>query len=132
MDVALFGGADAAALAAALRHWLVPSVRLACDPHPGPQGAPTLALLLGESPASAAWRGLLAEAGWSYQVLYGGHAEQLLDAALRALRVALPAALQEAPAPRDTDSPLRLRAWACEKCSDPQCEHKLFTALRER
>ena len=132
MNVALFGGADAAALAVALRHWLVPGVQLACDPHPEPHGAPALALLLGGSPGSPAWRDLLAEAGWSYQVLYGDRAEQRLDAALRALHVALPSALLQAPAPRDTSSPQRLRAWACEKCSDPECEHKLFTALRDR
>jgi hypothetical protein len=23
----------------------------------------------------------------------------------------------------------RLRAWNCEKCSDPVCEHRLFTSL---
>lgn len=134
MDVALFGGAEAAALAAALQPRLAPLVRLACDPPPDPSHAPALALLLGGSPGDAAWRGLLAQAGWSYQVLWGDHAAQRLDAAVRALHVALPAALREAPAPRDATGmghPQRLRAWACEKCSDPQCEHRLFTALRE-
>ena len=24
---------------------------------------------------------------------------------------------------------MRLRAWDCEKCSDPECEHRLFTSL---
>lgn len=132
LDVALFGGTDAAELATALRHRLVPGAHLACDPHPKPCGAPALVLLLGGSLDAAAWRGLLAQAGWSYQVLYGDGPEQQLDAALRALHVALPAALREAPAPRTVDAPQRLRAWACEKCSDPQCEHRLFTALRDR
>ncbi|MBO9677857.1 MAG: hypothetical protein J7556_06445 [Acidovorax sp.] len=132
LDVALFGGTDAAELATALRHRLVPGVLLACDPQPEPCGAPAVVLLLGGSPDASAWRDLLAQAGWSYQVLYGEGAAQRLDAALRALHVALPAALREAPAPRTIDAPQRLRAWACEKCSDPQCEHRLFTALRDR
>jgi len=24
---------------------------------------------------------------------------------------------------------MRLRAWGCEKCSDPECEHQLFQRL---
>ena len=27
---------------------------------------------------------------------------------------------------------MRLRAWDCEKCSDPECEHRLFSALASR
>lgn len=26
----------------------------------------------------------------------------------------------------------RLRAWNCEKCSDPVCEHRLFTSLVDK
>lgn len=134
MDVALFGGTEAAMLAAALRPRLAPMVRLACDPPTDSGHAPALALLLGGSPDDPAWRSLLAQAGWSYQVLWGDHTTQRLDAAVRALHVVLPAALREAPAPREasgSDSARRLRAWACEKCSDPQCEHRLFTTLRD-
>jgi hypothetical protein len=124
VDIALFGGPAAAALAEALRPLLAPTAHLACDPHPTPCPDPPLALLLG-GPGDAAWRGPLAQAGWSYQVLYGG-----LDAALRAVHAALPQALRAPPAPRSMSHPQRLRAWACEKCSDPECEHRLFTALQ--
>lgn len=27
---------------------------------------------------------------------------------------------------------MRLHAWDCEKCSDPDCEHRLFSALSGR
>jgi len=128
VDIALFGGPAAAALAEALRPLLAPTARLACDLHPTPCPDPPLALLLG-GPGDAAWRGPLAQAGWSYQVLYGESTAQHLEAAVHALHTALPQVLREAPAPRGLDAPRHLRAWACEKCSDPECEHRLFQRL---
>ena len=31
---------------------------------------------------------------------------------------------------RTSDAASRRWTWACDKCSDPECEHRLFTALR--
>lgn len=69
-------------------------------------------------------RSLLQRAGIGYQVVYG-QGSQRLQGAIAALRPLglLPAATQ----PReDTDKPW---AWNCDKCSDPACEHRLFTRL---
>lgn len=30
----------------------------------------------------------------------------------------------------DDQGRLKMRSWGCEKCSDPVCEHRLFTSLR--
>lgn len=79
--------------------------------------------------ADAQLRGRLQAAGVGYQVVYGT-GPQRLRSALVALDAAgvLPAGLvtrhEEGGA---------ARAWiaACEKCSDPACEHRLFTRLRQ-
>ncbi len=65
--------------------------------------------------ADATLRTQLAAAGVSYGVVYGGGRERL-RAALRLI------APQEGPAPRWTG--------VCEKCADPDCEFRLFTALK--
>jgi nicotinamide riboside kinase len=69
-------------------------------------------------------RSLLQRAGNGYQVVYGQGAQRLQGAvaALRSARL-LPASAQPAP---EGDRPW---AWNCEKCSDPDCEHRLFTRL---
>ena len=69
-------------------------------------------------------RSLLQRAGIGYQVVYG-QGSQRLQNALAALRPTglLPVGTQ----PReDAGKPW---AWNCEKCSDPACEHRLFTRL---
>ena len=67
-------------------------------------------------------------AGISYRVLYGTVGERLAHA-LHAVDSLLSAASR----PRHTTRPDGLKhqpwAWMCEKCSDPQCEHRLLTAL---
>lgn len=72
-------------------------------------------------------RSLLQRAGVPFQVIYGSGAQRL-HAALAALATAgvLPAQLAVRP---PQDAPGR---WLglCEKCSDPDCEHRLFTRLR--
>lgn len=64
----------------------------------------------------------------SYRVLYGTAGERLA-LALQAVESLLPLTLRTRPAAR----PARLKSqpwvWMCEKCSDPQCEHRLLTAL---
>ena len=79
--------------------------------------------------ADSAIRAALTSAKISYRVLYG-HSSERLAQACEALQSLLPA--EPVPAP---PGPVRARkkptpwVWACEKCSDPQCEHRLLTAL---
>jgi nicotinamide riboside kinase len=64
-------------------------------------------------------RGLLAQAGIAYRVVYGSGEDRLRNAL-----AALPDPLRPPHA-----SPRRAWTWQCDKCSDPECEHRLFTAL---
>ncbi|MCE3272206.1 MAG: hypothetical protein K0S57_2603 [Ramlibacter sp.] len=69
-------------------------------------------------------RSLLQRAGIGYQVVYG-QGSQRLQGAIAALRPL--GLLPAAPQPQaDTGKPW---AWNCDKCSDPACEHRLFTRL---
>jgi len=74
-------------------------------------------------------RTLLQEAGVPYQVVYG-EGPQRLQGALQALVAAgvLPVQLLGR---EPGDGGRRPWAWVCDKCSDPACEHRLFTQLRE-
>lgn len=77
-------------------------------------------------------RAALQHGGVAYRVVYG-QGEQRIAHALNAIQKianqAIPTgastALDAEKAPRTQ----RLRAWDCEKCSDPVCEHRLFTSL---
>ena len=64
-----------------------------------------------------------------FQVVYG-EGEQRLHSALGALVAAgvLPPHMAKRAPGGDTR---RAWQWNCEKCSDPACEHRLFTQLRE-
>jgi HTH-type transcriptional regulator, transcriptional repressor of NAD biosynthesis genes len=74
-------------------------------------------------------RQALARAGVAYRVVYG-QGQQRLNNALLALGL---------PGENDTARQLREQAqfainqgrtvWQCNECSDPECEHKLFTGL---
>ena len=84
----------------------------------------------------------LQASGTPYRVVYGSTARRLTTAlaAAQALQAATPStalSLTRAPvgsaAGRDEGNdqgPLKMRSWGCEKCSDPVCEHRLFTSLR--
>mgnify|MGYP005992455091 CR=1 FL=1 len=69
-----------------------------------------------------------------YQVLYGDMPARVQQAsralmALAGVRQSTAAnEAQQAPA-SVADRRLRMRNWACEKCSDPECEHQLFQRL---
>ncbi len=99
-------------------------------PHPGPTGCTTLlmGLDLPALPASAevqqaadrALRNTLAQAGISYQVVYG-QGEQRLRSAL--------AALQRTGQTAEGDASRARWVWACDNCSDPQCERRLLSDL---
>ena len=87
-------------------------------------------------------RRLLQASGTPYRVVYGSTARRLTTAlaAVQALQApAQSATASPTLAPfgsadgRDEDDdqgPLKMRSWGCEKCSDPVCEHRLFTSLR--
>ncbi len=66
--------------------------------------------------ADAALRTQLPAMGMSFGVVYGKDERERLRAALRLIEP------QDGPAPRWTG--------ICEKCADPECEFRLFTALK--
>ena len=84
----------------------------------------------------------LQASGTPYRVVYGSTARRLTSAlaAAQALQASSPStavSLTRAPIGsadgRDEDGdqgPFKMRSWGCEKCSDPVCEHRLFTSLR--
>ena len=84
----------------------------------------------------------LQASGTPYRVVYGSTARRLTTAlaaaqALQAPTQSTALSLTRAPVGsadgRDEDDdqgPFKMRSWGCEKCSDPVCEHHLFTSLR--
>ena len=68
-------------------------------------------------PVDALIREALQKAGVPYRVVYGGGEERL--------RNALAAIKLESRVEQET----RAWKWSCEKCSDPECEHRLFTGF---
>ena len=73
-------------------------------------------------PIDALLRKKLAVGGVSYKVVYGFGAERLDNAMLAIGAV-----------PRDTATTSAGGwVWACDKCSDPECEHRLFSRLTAR
>jgi len=77
-----------------------------------------------------AWlRATLRSAGVPFHVVYG-QGPQRLQSALQALAAAgvLPPGMTR----RSEDGGSRgAWTWNCEKCSDPECEHRLFSRLRD-
>ncbi len=148
--IALLGapGTGAATLALDLQQRIAAtSAQIVCatEPHDCPQA--TLTLLMGldlpcppdEQPAreaaDARLRAVLARSGRAYRVVYG-LGEKRIENALNAIKyVATSEYGTSARGVFDSDSSprsARLRAWNCDKCSDPECEHRLFTALTGR
>ena len=84
----------------------------------------------------------LQASGIPYRVVYGSTARRLTTAlaAAQALQASSPStavSITRAPVGSadgrdegDDQEPLKMRSWGCEKCSDPVCEHRLFTSLR--
>ncbi len=68
-------------------------------------------------PVDALVRDMLGNAGVPYRVVYGTGGERLRNAL---------AAIDASLAPRPQ---ARSWVWQCEKCSDPECEHRLFRSL---
>jgi nicotinamide riboside kinase len=73
-------------------------------------------------------RSSLTQGDVPYQVIYGAGNERLRQAlsALSALK--LPEAKPDTP-PAEKSSPRKPWVWACDKCSDPACEHRLLSDL---
>lgn len=67
-------------------------------------------------------RDLLARAGVAYRVVYGSGAERLRNAI-----AALPGGTIECEADQAQGTTARRWVWQCDKCSDPECEHRLFS-----
>ena len=80
-------------------------------------------------PADQQVRTALASNGTSFQVLYGTSEERLAQAMnLITTRVSQPTKSATLPNSEVSDQ-RKPWLWSCDKCSDPQCEHKLLTAL---
>lgn len=146
--IALLGAPHTGApeLALALRQCIGPDSGQIEEALPPPRSA-TLTLLMGldlpcpaeERPAQEAvdtqLRATLAAAGTPYQVIYGQGERRIANALIAIKNIAASAYPSGARAIFDTKTALpppntrRLRAWDCEKCSDPECEHRLFTSL---
>jgi len=88
----------------------------------GPDPAPD------QEAAHRSIRTALAQAAISYRVLYGTAGERLARA-LQAVESLLPAASRPSQATRPGGLKSQPWVWMCDKCSDPQCEHRLLTAL---
>lgn len=80
----------------------------------------------------ACLRAELVRAGLAYRVIYGTGPQRLAHA-LAAANVAPQASGDALP---DTGSRAVAEAgkwvWSCEKCSDPECEHRLFSRMLPR
>lgn len=70
-------------------------------------------------PVDALIRAALARAKVPYRLVYGSGKERLANAL----------AAMGAAAAAPSGPPSRPWAWSCDKCSDPECEHRLFTGL---
>jgi nicotinamide riboside kinase len=76
-------------------------------------------------PVDILLRAALARAGVAYRVIYG-HGPQRLQNALTAME-AMPADARRASGQWGLNT--GRQAWSCDTCSDPVCEHRLFTGL---
>lgn len=74
-------------------------------------------------------RAALAHLGWPYRLVVGQGLLRQTTAALTALGLVSPVPEAPPPATGMAAERQRLRALGCEKCSDPECEHRLFTGL---
>ncbi len=138
MKIAILGapGTGKTALAVALRTNSDPAKPLDIHDSPSLADGPTqwdLVLLMGlDLPAPAATvaqrqhidrqlRARLAHRALAHATVYG-QGPHRAQHALQAIQFhrCEPSALQ---------SPASRWKWACEKCSDPECEHRLFSAL---
>lgn len=107
-------------------------------------GPVALTLLMGlDQPPAAAdvrdqidaqLRSLLQRAARPFQVIYGAGRDRERNACTAANAIfSIANSLTTTSGSSNFESKTRrMRAWSCEKCSDPVCEHRLFTALTGR
>ena len=84
-------------------------------------------------PVDSRIRVALTRGGINYQVVYGSSVARLQNA-LRCITSASASASQSSAKFADDDlepkdKPVRFKNWVCERCSDPECEHRLFQDL---
>ncbi len=94
-------------------------------PSPGGNGGDAAAL----ERQDAALRDLLHTLGWTYVVFYGPPAARLRQAQALLQPAGAATAAASPPAARPRPANQREPAWGCEKCSDPDCERRLFQRL---
>ena len=82
-------------------------------------------------PVDALLRAALDSASLSYQVVYGTGPARLDNAFFAINSIANNARLSRATTRFDPESSAQW-SWPCDKCSDPDCEHRLFTGLLRR
>lgn len=113
---------DFAALRSTASHTLLMGLDLPCPPD----------ARLAQEAADLHLRAALGNARVVFKVVYG-RGEQRLTNALSAIQsIATNAFLTGTRGPfglKIEKSETRRSAWNCEKCSDPECEHRLFTRL---
>lgn len=78
-------------------------------------------------PVDAAIRRALLGAGIPFEVVYGSD-DTRLQHALQCLNLDSDAKAGKTPSTSPNRSQ-RLRNWVCERCSDPECEHRIFRSL---
>ncbi len=79
-------------------------------------------------PVDALVRAALDGAGISYRIVYGSGTARLDNALFAINSAATCGGIKSAQASFRSEN-VTSRPWACEKCSDPDCEHKLFSGL---
>ena len=102
----------------------------------GPRGTPAMPAPVQEAREAAdqSLRTALAGAAVPYRVVYGRGEERLAHAllAVESLLQRPGARLRRSEGPvssGNAGSRAKAWVWACDKCSDPQCEHRLLSAL---
>jgi hypothetical protein len=73
----------------------------------------------------------LTQANVPFQVIYGVGDERLRQALAAVSQLSALKSLEAKPEipPAETTSPRKPWVWACDKCSDPVCEHRLLSDL---
>ena len=79
-------------------------------------------------PVDALVRAALDGAGISYRIVYGSGTARLDNALFAINSAATCGGIKNAQAIFRSEN-VTSRPWACEQCSDPDCEHKLFSGL---
>ena len=80
-------------------------------------------------PVDALVRGMLERGQLHYRVVYGNGEERLLNALSAVNSVTIDDVAATPTRPSSQRPPW---SWSCEKCGDPECEHKLFGAMLRR